>query len=256
MNNEQPIALTDVSAELKRTIENVTTTQATFSLNATEYNAAVNDGLKNMQTIISDINGLIDQITVLINGLKNQIAVFEAKQLADPTPKLTAEIEQLQNQLIAAQATQAEAADTMQKSIDALNANDKAMSNSTNAQNVAALNATINDTANSLNNIKTKLQTLIQNTPASTLNPNAAPFEPASRLNPNAAEFVPGAKGGKRQRRRKTAKKQRKTRRRKTMKRKRNQKGGYVYNTKRNSDSDSGRGRGINTKRKKRKSTR
>jgi uncharacterized phage infection (PIP) family protein YhgE len=245
MNNAQSIPIADIIQELRSTITDVKRTQETFSSNSAAYNTSVNTGLQNMQGTIVEINGFIDQITVLITGLKSQISVFEAKQLADPTPRLTAEIEQLRTQLSDAQSTQAEAATAMRESIDALKANNAAMSSSTDAQNVATLNTTISATTASLNDIKTKLENLLQNAPVST-------------LNPNAAEFVPAANRGGRRRRNKTAKKQRKTRRRKTMKKKRTQKGGYVYNTKRNTDSDSGsgRGRGINTKRKKRRSTR
>jgi hypothetical protein len=240
MNNDQPILdnpLADIITELRGAIKDVSLTQETFSLKSAEYSAAVNNGLQKMQASIVEINDLIDQIMGLITILQKKISALEDNQAANPV-----EIAKLQNQLSAAQATQAEAATAMRESIDALKANNDAMSNSANAQDVKALNSTITETTTSLAAIKTKLENLLQNTPSSTLNPNAAPFFPAANS------------GGKRRRRKsKTAKKQRKTRRRKT---KRNQKGGYVYNTKRNSDSDSGRGRGINTKRKKRRITR
>ena len=252
MNNDQPIPgipLADIIAELRGVIATVSATQQTFVNNSAAYNTAVNTGLQSMQGIINDINGLIDQITVLINGLKSQIAVFEAKQLADPTPRLTAEIEQLRTQLSAAQATQMEAATAMRESIDALDANNTAMTTSTNAQDLNALNNTISTATESLNAIKTNLQNLLQNAPASTLNPNEPPEAYNPGMNPNAAKFVPVATGGRRRRR---TKKQRKTHRSKTMKKKRKQKGGYVYNTKRNQDTDSGsgsgRGRGLSKK--------
>ena len=165
MNNDQPIPLTEIIKELRGVIATVTTTQETFSTNSTAYNEAVNTGLQSMQLTINEINGLIDQITVLITGLKSQIAVFEAKQLADPTPRLTAEIEQLRTQLSDAQATQADAATAMRDSITALNANNAAMSASATAQDVVALNTTITATTTSLNDIKTKLENLLQNAP-------------------------------------------------------------------------------------------
>ena len=149
--------------ELKDAINNAKDSQVRLTSNNTAYNKTINDGFTLIQDTIHDIDDLIGQLTVLIDGLQRQIDDFEAK---DQTPRLTAEIAKLQKQLSTAQETQSDAAAAMQESIAALNTNNEAMNTSVKAQDVAGLNKTIATTKINLEDIKTRLQALL-NKPAS-----------------------------------------------------------------------------------------
>ena len=163
---------TTLIQELKDAIQNAKDSQVRLTSNTTEYSKAINDGFKLIQDTIHEIDDLIRQITDLIAGLKKQIGDFEAKQLADQTPTLTAEVAELQTQLNAAKAIQNDAVAAMQESIVALNANNEAMKTSTKAQDVAGLNKTMNTTATTLEDIKNRLQALLNQTPnAAQINP-------------------------------------------------------------------------------------
>jgi hypothetical protein len=163
MDNQQ---WTTLIQELKDAINDAKDSQVRFTSNNTAYNKTINDGFTLIQDTIHDIDDLIGQLTALIDGLQRQISAFEAKQLADQTPALTAEIEQLQTQLNAAKAIQSDAVAAMQDSIVALNANNEAMQTSTKTQDVDGLNKTIMATTTSLEDIKTRLQALLNQTPS------------------------------------------------------------------------------------------
>lgn len=150
--------------ELKDAINDAKDSQVRFTSNNTAYNKTINDGFTLIQDTIHDIDDLIGQLTALIDGLQKHIGDFEATD--HQTPRLTAEIEQLQTQLNAAQETQSDAITAMQDSIAALNKNNEVMKTSTKAQDVAGLNKTMNATTTSLEDIKTRLQLLLNKTPS------------------------------------------------------------------------------------------
>jgi regulator of replication initiation timing len=156
---------TGLIQELRDAITNAKDTQVSLTNNSTEYTNTINNGFKLIQNTIHDIDGLIEQLTDLIAGLNRQITDFEVKQSADPTPRLTAEIGALQTQLSDAQAIQGDAVKAMQESIVALNANNEAMNTSAKSQDVAGLNKTITTTKTNLEEIKTRLQALLNQTP-------------------------------------------------------------------------------------------
>lgn len=147
--------------ELREAISNAKDSQVRFQTNNTNYNSAINSGFENIQNTVREIDGLIEQLTELINSLKRKIADFEAKDLADQTSELTATIADLQNKLSVAQETQQAAANVMKETISTLNANNDAMKSSINSQDVAGLNNNIAATTTSLDDIKTRLQTLL-----------------------------------------------------------------------------------------------
>jgi regulator of replication initiation timing len=166
--------------ELRDAITNAKDTQVRLTTNSTEYTNTISNGFKLIQNTIHDIDGLIEQLTNLIAGLNRQIPDFEAKQSADPTPRLTAEIDKLQTQLSDAQAIQGDAVKAMQESIVALNANNEAMNTSVKSQDVAGLNNTITTTKTNLEEIKTRLQSLL-NKPTS--------MDPQNNPLPDDTEF-------------------------------------------------------------------
>ena len=150
--------------ELREAINNAKDSQVRFQANNTTYNNTINAGFENIQNTVHEIDGLIEQFTELITGLKRQISDFEAKHLADQTSELTATIADLQNKLSAAQETQQAAANVMQDTITTLNTNTDAMKTSLKSQDVSNLNKTIAVTTTGLENIKTKLQTMLNDT--------------------------------------------------------------------------------------------
>jgi regulator of replication initiation timing len=162
--------------ELREAISNAKDSQVRFQTNNTNYNSAINSGFENIQNTVREIDGLIEQLTELINSLKRKIADFEAKDLADQTSELTATIADLQNKLSVAQETQQAAANVMKETISTLNANNDAMKSSINSQDVAGLNNNIAVTTTSLEDIKTRLQSLLDETPNNTL-PDETVFE-------------------------------------------------------------------------------
>lgn len=162
--------------ELREAISNAKDSQVRFQANNTKYNNTINTGFENIKNTVLEIDGLIEQLTELINGLKKQIADFEAKDLDNQNSELTATITDLQNKLSAAQETQQAAANVMQETIATLNTNNDAMKSSINSQDVSGLNKNIAATTTSLEDIKTRLQTLLDETPNKSL-PDDTVFE-------------------------------------------------------------------------------
>jgi chromosome segregation ATPase len=173
----------DLIQELRDAIQNAKASQDRLTTNNTEYTKAINDGFELIQDTIHEIDDLIIQITDLIAGLKSQIGEFEATN--QQTPRLTAEIEQLQTQLNAAKAIQRDAVAAMQDSIVALNANNEAMQTSTKVQDVDGLNKTIMATTTSLEDIKTRLQALLNQIP------NSVPINNTLQVNPMGQQNYP-----------------------------------------------------------------
>jgi regulator of replication initiation timing len=166
MDNQQ---WTTLIKELKDAINDAKDSQVRFTSNNTAYNKTINDGFTLIQDTIHDIDDLIGQLTALIDGLQKQIGDFET---ADQTPRLTAEIVELQKQLSDAKAIQSDAVTAMQESIAALNTNNELMKTSTKAQDVDGLNKTMNATASSLEDIKTRLQELLNRSPTNNSSPD------------------------------------------------------------------------------------
>lgn len=162
--------------ELRQAINTAKDSQVRFQTNNTKYNNTINTGFENIKNTVLEIDGLIEQLTELINGFKSQIAEFESKHLDDQTSELTATIRDLQNKLSAAQETQQAAANVMQETITTLNTNNDAMKSSINSQDVSGLNKNIAATTTSLEDIKTRLQTLLAETPNKPL-PDDTEFE-------------------------------------------------------------------------------
>jgi hypothetical protein len=175
--------------DLKDAIKNAKDAQVRFTTNNSEYNRTITDGFKLIQNTIQDIDGLIGQLTEFIAELKSQIGDLEA---AGQSSALIDEIAELKKQLSAAKAIQRDAVEAMQNSIAALNANNEAMNSSTKSQDVAGLNKTINATTTSLVEIKTRLQSLLNNTPtASPINntPQVNPMDQQNNPLPDDTEF-------------------------------------------------------------------
>jgi hypothetical protein len=172
MDNQQ---WTTLIKELKDAINDAKDSQVRFTSNNTAYNKTINDGFTLIQDTIHDIDDLIGQLTALIYGLQRQI---EDVETTDQTPRLTAEIDELQKQLSVAQEIQSDAVTAMQESIAALNQNNEVMKTATKAQDVAGLNKTMNATASTLEDIKIRLQSLLNKTP------NAVPINNTLQVNP------------------------------------------------------------------------
>jgi archaellum component FlaC len=186
MDNQQ---WTTLIKELKDAINDAKDSQVRFTSNNTAYNKTINDGFTLIKDTIHDIDDLIGQLTALIDGLQKQIGEFEAKQSADQTPRLTAEIAELQKQLSDAQETQRDAVAAMQDSIAALNTNNELMKTSTKDQDVAGLNKTIMATTTSLEDIKTRLQLLLNETPSMDQQNNPLPDDTEFEL-PDSNETI------------------------------------------------------------------
>ena len=130
MDNQQ---WTTLIKELKDAINDAKDSQVRFTSNNNAYNKTINDGFTLIQDTIHDIDDLIGQLTALIYGLQRQIEDFET---TDQTPRLTAEIDELQKQLSVAQEIQSDAVTAMQESIAALNQNNEVMKTATKVGDV------------------------------------------------------------------------------------------------------------------------
>ena len=147
--------------ELREAINNAKDAQDRFQTNNNKYNKTIDDGFKNIQDSIHEIDGLIGQITELIAVFNNRITEL----INDPSDALHAEIDRLTNLLKEARETQTGAAEAMRDAIDTLKSNNTSMTNSIGKQDVAGLNKTMAATTTSLEDIKTRLQELLNKTP-------------------------------------------------------------------------------------------
>ena len=150
--------------ELREAINNAKNAQERFQTNNTKYNKTIDDGFKNIQDAIHEIDGLIGQLTELIAGLNNRITELTDGQNPQPVA-LNAEIDRLTKLLNEAHETQSAAAGAMRDAIDTLKTNNAAMTTSMGKQDVAGLNKTMAATTTSLEDIKTRLQALLNETP-------------------------------------------------------------------------------------------
>ena len=147
--------------ELREAINNAKDAQDRFQTNNNKYNKTIDDGFKNIQDSIHEIDGLIGQITELIAVFNNRITEL----INDPSDALHAEIDRLTKLLNEARETQTGAAEAMRDAIDTLKSNNTSMTNSIGKQDVAGLNKTMAATTTSLEDIKTRLQELLNKTP-------------------------------------------------------------------------------------------
>jgi len=147
--------------ELREAINNAKDAQERFQTNNTTYNKTIDDGFKLIQDTIHEIDGLIGQLTELIAGLNTRITELTN----DPPDALNAEIDRLTKLLNEAHETQSAAAGAMRDAIDTLKTNNAAMTTSIGKQDVAGLNTTMTATTTSLEDIKTRLQALLNETP-------------------------------------------------------------------------------------------
>jgi regulator of replication initiation timing len=147
--------------ELRDAINNAKDAQDRFQTNNITYNNTINDGFKNIQDTIHEIDGLIGQLTELITGLKNHITEL----ISSPNIALNDEIASSTKLLNEAHETQSAAAAAMRDAIDTLKSNNEAMTTSIGKQDVAGLNKTMTKTTANLDDIKTRLQALLNKTP-------------------------------------------------------------------------------------------
>ena len=154
--------------ELREAINNAKDAQERFQTNNTTYNKTIDDGFKLIQNTIHEIDGLIGQLTELIAGLNTRITELTN----DPPDALNAEIDRLTKLLNEAHETQSAAAGAMRDAIDTLKTNNAAMTTSIGKQDVAGLNTTMTATTTSLEDIKTRLQELLNKTPPGDLQNN------------------------------------------------------------------------------------
>jgi hypothetical protein len=157
--------------ELREAINNAKDAQDRFQTNNNKYNKTIDDGFKNIQDAIHEIDVLIGQLTELIAVLNNRITELTNNQNPPPVA-LNAEIDRLTNLLNEAHETQTDAAVTMRDAIDTLKTNNDAMTTSIGKQDVAELNKTMVATTTSLEDIKTRLQELLNKTPPGDLQNN------------------------------------------------------------------------------------
>ena len=151
--------------DLQEAIDNAKDAQARFTTNNIKYNKTIDDGFKLIQDTIHEIDGLIEPLTELIAGLTNRITELTHEQNPSQVIALKSEIDHLNNLLNEARETQSAAAGAMRDAIDTLKTNNDAMSTSIGKQDVAGLNKTMTATTTSLEDIKTRLQELLNKRP-------------------------------------------------------------------------------------------
>jgi hypothetical protein len=155
---------TSLIQELREAINNAKDTQDRFQTNNNKYNKTIDDGCKLIQDTIHEIDVLIGQLTELIAAFNNRITELTNNQNPQPIA-LHAEIDRLTKLLNEALETQTGAAGAMRDAIDTLKTNNTSMTNSIGKQDVAGLNKTMAATTTSLEDIKTRLQELLNKTP-------------------------------------------------------------------------------------------